>query len=80
MMYNNTRANCAAYAFMQCYDSDIAITFPYDSDAEKLQQLKILVNEYLIALRFANVDYLMWSIPQDIIDKVNTAQDLAAAY
>lgn len=78
--YYNTRANCAAYAFTQCYDSDIAITFPFESDAEKLQQLKILVKEYIAALHFANVEYLLWTIPQDIIDKVNAAQQLADAY
>jgi len=79
-MFNNNYANCVAYSFMQCYNSGIEITAEIKSDEEHLQQLKSLAAEYLMALEIADESQLMWTIPQDIIDKVNTAQDLAAAY
>lgn len=65
---------------MQCYNSSIEITAEITNDAEHLQQLKALAAEYQMALEIAEESQLLWTIPQSIIDKVNAAQDLAAAY
>ena len=80
IMFNNNYANCVAYSFMQCYNSGIEITAEIYNDEQQLQQLKELVAEYKMALEIAEESLLMWTIPQDIIDKVTTAQNLAAAY
>ena len=79
-MFNNNYASCVAYSFMQCYNSNIEIIAAINSDEEHLQQLKALAVEYQMALEITDETQLMWTIPQDIIDKVMAAQSLTAAY
>lgn len=76
-------ASALGYAFMQCLESDIAITRDIDSDTQKLATLKELAIAYsnvACAMGANEAQLIMWPISEDTMDKVLKATSLENIY
>lgn len=80
-MYSNIYAECVGYAFWQCYDSQIGVTQTINSDADLLQELKVIVKEYSIACEIVEDESVLRNeIPKEMVIKVNQANCLSDIY
>lgn len=79
----NVYAECVGYALQQCYDSNIAILRSTDdvTNEELLQELKLLVQAYKIALLLVDVPQPMqWEVPIEMLNAIEQANSLEEAY